>query len=88
MKYEIRQFDRIRLKTTRNIHYLSAPPGEIPSPHGVWIVVGNIGKDLVVSKDDAVCRVPVEDITLAGRAKSSHLMEQINGEKEHPKKEN
>lgn len=76
--YEIRQFDRVKIRTTKNIKYLSSPPGTMPSPHGFWSVVGNCGRDLVISKNGAICKVPINDIIIAGHSEADRLLEIIN----------
>lgn len=59
----IKQLDNIELLTTKNISYLSAPPGNSPSPHGIWSVIGIIeGGDVLACKDKAIIRVPLKDI--------------------------
>jgi len=85
--YEIRQFDKIKLRTTKNIRYLSAPPNEMPSPHGIWTVVANINKDLLICKGDAICRVPVSDVVIAGRSEIDRILERIDGKKAKAKSE-
>lgn len=36
----LRQFDKVQLLDTKQVTYLSAPPGNPTSPHGYWSVVG------------------------------------------------
>lgn len=79
MTIEIKQFDLVQLYTTKNIRYLVAPPGHTPNPHGLWSVIGNLGKDLLVCKDGTTCRVPVSDVTPVGPSPADKLLEQING---------
>jgi len=76
---ELKQFDKIRLKTTRNIEYLVAPPNTMPNPHGVWSIVGNIGYELLVCKEGAMCKVPVSDVVPAGSSMANNLMESMCG---------
>ena len=83
MFHEIRQFDNIKLRTTKNIKYMSAPAGTMPNPHGIWSVVGNFGKELLICKGSALCKVPVSDVYIAGRSVvDHHASELIDGEKE------
>ena len=79
---EIKQFDQIKLRTTRSIRYLSAPNGVMPEPNGVWTVIGSVGGELLVSKGDVTCKVPVKDVYLMGGSLADHLMETINGQKD------
>jgi hypothetical protein len=81
--YEIEQFDRVKLKTTKHIEYLSADPGVMPTPHGIWRVVGILANTLLIAKKEAnaLCRVPVSDVYVVGKSKAIHLMEQINEQK-------
>jgi hypothetical protein len=81
MLYKINQFDRIKIRTTKNIKYLSSPDAKMPSPHGIWIVIGNVDTDLLVCKNAAICRVPVGDVIVMGRSKLDHLRELLDGEK-------
>ena len=83
--YEIRQFDKVKLRTTRNIKYLSDMPNSMPSPHGIWSVVGNVGRDLLIAKGTAMCCVPVRDVMIVGRSKVDHIRGQIDGKKERRK---
>jgi len=76
---QIKQFDQIKLRTTKNIRYLSAPPGVMPDPNGVWTVVGNLGTDLLVSKGAATCKVPLADVYITGRSMPDRLLEKIHG---------
>ncbi len=88
MLYEIRQFDNIKLKTTKNIKYVSAPPGTMPDPQGTWSVVGNMGKELLICKESALCKVPISDVYIAGRSMIDHYAsELINGKKEETRSE-
>ena len=84
MPYEIRQFDRIKLRTTKNIRYMTAPPGGgMPTPHGIWSVVASVGGDLLICKGPIICRVPISDICIAGRSIVDHAaMEIMNGKGE------
>lgn len=56
------QFDLVRLLTTKNVKYLSAPSGCNVSPKGVWQVSAAIGTDLLLVKDNAIIRIPVGDV--------------------------
>lgn len=64
----IKQFDKIQILTTRNIRWVSHPHGMIPTPHGIWTIVGILkvddGYDLLVSKRSCMCRVPLKDARL------------------------
>ena len=83
MFHEIRQFDNIKLRTTKNIKYVSAPPGIMPNPQGIWNVVGNLGKELLICKESALCKVPISDVYIVGRSMVDHYAsELINGKEE------
>jgi hypothetical protein len=60
---KIGRFDQVTLITTKNVKYLSAAPGSVVSPSGVWSVVGAVdGKDLLCTKEGAVIRIPASDV--------------------------
>lgn len=79
VKYEIKQFDIVQLKTTKHIRYLSTPSDVTPDPHGAWSVVGNLGRDLLVCKGPILCRVPVADVLVVGESPVDTISEKING---------
>ena len=87
MFHEIRQFDNIKLRTTTNIKYVSAPPGTMPSPQGIWSVVGIIGKELLICKESALCKVPVSDVYVAGRSMVDHYASELIDGKEEERPE-
>lgn len=58
----IKQFDQCELLSTRHITYLSDRPGQLPSPHGIWSVVGIVDGSLLLSKGTALIRVPIIDV--------------------------
>ena len=57
-----KQFDIVKLITTKNITYRSGPPHTNVSPHGTWSVIGNIGEELILSKDNTIIKVPYQDV--------------------------
>ena len=83
---EIKQFDVVRLHTTKNIRYVSAPPNVEPDPHGLWSVVGNLGKDLLICKGVSVCRVPIQDAYLVSTSPTEQVLEKIDGKGQDRKK--
>jgi hypothetical protein len=62
-KTRIGRFDQVRLLTTKNIKYLSAPEGTEPEPKGVWSVSSIIGRDeLLCVRNSVIIRVPASDV--------------------------
>jgi len=64
MEQEVRfnRFDQVHLRTTKNVRYLSAPPGTTPSPKGVWSVAGVVDGDLLLVKHSCIIRIPAADV--------------------------
>lgn len=61
----IKTFDKIQILTTKNITWITGPDGQTPSPHGIWRVVCIIdSKDLLISKQSYMCRVPLTDVRI------------------------
>ena len=56
------RFDQVNLRTTKNVKYLSAPPGTKVAPDGAWSVVAVVGDDLLVVKRTAIIRIPATDV--------------------------
>lgn len=56
------RFDQVRIITTKNVNYLSAPPGSVISPYGVWQVSAAINDDLLLVKNNITIRIPATDV--------------------------
>jgi len=64
-KAKIGRFDQVRLRTTKNVSYLSAPPGTEISPKGLWSVVSILADiDLLLARNSALIRIPIADVLL------------------------
>jgi hypothetical protein len=60
---KIGRFDQVRILTTRNVTYLSAPPKSVVSPKGLWSVTSIIGaNELLLAKQSALIRIPAADV--------------------------
>jgi hypothetical protein len=62
----VNPLDRVKLLTTKNVSYLSAPPDEVVDPHGIWVVACNIGPDLMLTKGNITIRIPYLDVVKIG----------------------
>tara|TARA_R110000751_G_scaffold6623_1_gene28165 strand:+ start:559 stop:840 length:282 start_codon:yes stop_codon:yes gene_type:complete len=61
----IGRFDQVKIKTTTNVHYLSAPPGTKSKPDGVWSVVAALDNDdLFAAQNNILIRIPAADVLL------------------------
>lgn len=59
----IGRFDQVRLLTTKNIRYLSAPPKSKLDPSGIWSVSSVVGRDeLLCVHKSMVIKVPASDV--------------------------
>jgi hypothetical protein len=57
------RFDQVRLLTTRNVKWLSAPPGIKPSPKGIWSVAASVGEsELLLVQGSVTLRIPAADV--------------------------
>lgn len=63
----IGRFDQVKLKSTTNVHYLSAPPGTKASPDGIWSVVSAVAQDLLLAQNNILIRIPATDVLLIKR---------------------
>jgi hypothetical protein len=82
----ISRFDQVVLRTTKNVTYLSAPPGTNITPDGKWSVAGVIDNDLLIVKNSTTIRIPIADVikirdhdVTLGQINS--LLERENGQK-------
>jgi len=79
----LKQLDIVHIVTTKNVRYVSGPPGAIPNPNQNWTVAGNIGTDLLLTAGGVVTRVPVSDV----RKIADYNPEALLGEKDGQEKE-
>ena len=73
------RFDIVQLLTTKNITYLSGPPGRPADPQGNWSVVGNLpGKaQLLLAKDETLIAVSIMDVRKVGSYNLDKAIESI-----------
>ena len=58
----IGRFDQVKILTTKNVKYLSAPPGSKTSPDGIWSVVAAVDNDLLLAQKSTIIRIPSSDV--------------------------
>lgn len=58
----IKQFDIVKLKTTKNVRYISSPNNNPTKPTGNWSVIGFIGNEILLSKDLTIIKVLINDV--------------------------
>lgn len=58
---QIGRFDKVRLRTVRNVKYISSPIDN-PTTDGDWIVAGIIEDDILASKGSVLIRIPIADV--------------------------
>ena len=65
IEQRIGRFDQVRIITTKNVSYLSAPPGTSVTPQGLWSVVSIISDvELLIAQKSALIRIPATDVLL------------------------
>jgi len=57
---EIKQFDIVQLLRTKNVKYISE---QNTSPHGSWSVIAVVGDDLLLSKNNCIIKIPLNDVS-------------------------
>jgi hypothetical protein len=70
-------FDQVELYTTKNVTYVSAPPGTKLSPHGEWSVSAAIGSDLLVVRNSVIVRIPASDVLLVRKHNKSNILDHL-----------
>lgn len=59
----IGRFDQVRILTSLNVSYLSAPAGVTPSPKGIWSVAAVLnGSELLCVRNSIIIRIPATDV--------------------------
>ena len=65
IRTRVARFDQVRILTTKNVTYLSAPLGSKVSPAGLWSVTAIIdGNELLLAKQSALIRIPATDVLI------------------------
>ena len=58
-----KQFDIIRIITTKNVTWMSKPEGMgNVDPNGKWSVVGSLGIYLLVCRNSVLIKIPYDDV--------------------------
>ena len=74
IRTKVARFDQVKILTTKNVTYLSAPLGNKVSPTGLWSVTAIIGEnELLLAKQSAVIRIPATDVLIT----ASYSIEKI-----------
>lgn len=62
-RQKISRFDQVRIITTKNVTYLSAPPEFDISPKGVWSVSAIVNDDeLLCVRNSIIIKIPAVDV--------------------------
>jgi hypothetical protein len=71
----LKQFDIVRILSVKQIRFLSGPPGKPASPNGYWSVVGFIGSDIIIAKDETIVRAPLSAVSKIASFKKNPIGE-------------
>lgn len=75
---KIGRFDQVKLITSKNIQFVSAPSGSEPKPDGLWSVAAVIGAShLLCVKDNIVINVPIKDVLKVGEYDVGKIYEKL-----------
>jgi hypothetical protein len=75
----MKRFDLVRILSIDNVKWLSGPAGRPASPHGNWSVVAGIGdKELLISKDETLVRIPKKDVALIASYDNQRVIDTIS----------
>lgn len=58
----VKRFDLVGIRTIRNVVWVSGPATRPAKPQGSWSVVGNIGKTLVLARNETIIQIPIGDV--------------------------
>ncbi len=58
----LKRFDQVKILTTKNVKYLSAPPGSEITPYGIWSIIAAVDKDVLLAKNSIIIRIPSTDV--------------------------
>lgn len=72
-----KQFDIVQITTTKGIKYLSGPSGHSTNPHGNWSIVGFVGSDAILAKENTLVRVPLQDLRRVGQFDIKNLFNKM-----------
>jgi hypothetical protein len=61
---QIKRFDIVKIKTIKNVNWVSGPAGRPASPKGNWSVMAAVDDDYMIVKDQTVIRIPKNDVAL------------------------
>jgi len=60
---EYNQLDKVVIKTTKDVHFMSGPAGRPADPRGEWSVVGFQGNDtIVLAKDSIIISTKISNV--------------------------
>lgn len=78
VKQKIGRFDQIKILTTRNVSYISAPPGTEITPNGVWSVATVISQEeLLCVRKNITIRIPIKDVLKIADYNLSDIMKNL-----------
>ena len=72
-----KQLDIVQILTTRGIKFLSGPEGQATTPQGNWSIVGFVGSEVILSKENTLVKVPLSDIRKVASYSVEGFMEQL-----------
>ena len=73
-----KQLDIVQIVTTKKIKYLSGPEGHSTDPHGNWSIVGFVGPEAVLAKENTLVRIPLSDIKKVASYSMDGFLEQLS----------
>lgn len=78
----LKQFDIVRIISVKGIKFVSGPAGKPADPNGYWSIVGFIGSDIIIAKDETIVRAPLSAVSKI----ASYERNIARSEKKHGKK--
>jgi len=73
------RFDLVVIKDVHNVKYLSGPKSRPAKPGGAWVVTYVFTDGTVlISKDETLVRIPVDDVEMVGKYDLNKTIGQIN----------
>ena len=73
----IKRLDIVKIKSIKNVTWVSGPAARPATPKGNWSVVGNIGNILLIAKDETIAQIPIGDVIKVAEYDINKVIENI-----------